>query len=181
MLKTFKKLSILLVIISLTGCAVKNPPQTMSNVNIQRYLGTWYEIASLPAPFQRNCYCTTAQYHLVQGKFSITNSCRKGSVSGELDVAHASAKVIPNTGNSQLKVTFFWPFSGPYWILYVSPNYQTAVVGTPDRKYLWLLARQKTISEKAFNQLKNIAIERGYHLKNLNKTKQCLSHVKRNT
>lgn len=169
-----RKLFILFVTVLLVGCAVKNPPSTMKQVSLKKYMGTWYEIASLPAPFQKHCYCTKAQYQLEGDHVKVTNSCRKGSATSDWDVAHATGKVYPNSGNSRLSITFFWPFSADYYILYVSKDYQTAVVGTPNRKYLWILSRTKTISTVEFKRLLAIATSKGYDLTELHKTVQCL-------
>ncbi len=157
----------------LTACSQTPPPKTMVQVDLKRYMGTWYEIASLPAPFQKNCYCTKAEYQLQADKVSVLNSCRKDSPTGQLRRAHATATAYPNSGNSRLKVTFFWPFSADYYILYVSPDYQTAVVGTPNRKFLWILARAPKINEAEYQQLVALAQQRGYSLEHLHKTVQC--------
>jgi len=155
----------------------QNPPKTMPQVNLQHYMGTWHEIASFPAPFQKNCYCTTTRYQLQGKKVNVINSCRKDSTTGDIKTAHATAVAIANSGNSKLKITFFWPFKANYWILYVSPDYQTAVVGTPNHRYLWILARNKTISQTTYKQLIHIAQQRGYNIKDLHKTPQCLATI----
>ena len=172
-----RTLLLILILGLLAGCSgiPDNPPKTMTHINLKRYMGTWYEIASLPAPFQKNCFCTQAHYQLKQDHLAITNRCRKGSKTAQWEDATANGHVVPDSGNSQFKITFFWPFKANYWILYVSPDYQQAVVGTPDRKYLWLLARQKQISSSDFKHLKRIAKRRGYDLDQLSTTPQCLS------
>ena len=165
---------ILTILVSSCSPIPKNAPKTMPGVNLKRYMGNWYEIASLPAPFQKNCYCTMAQYKLDKSKVKVINSCRQNSVNGKLKVAHATAVTVPDSHNSKLKITFFWFIKANYWILYVSPNYETAVVGTPDHKYLWILSRHKTVSTNTYKKLRDIAIKCGYNLQHLHKTVQYL-------
>ena len=157
----------------LTSCAVKNPPTTVDNVNLNKYMGKWYEIASFPNSFQKNCKCTNANYEFVGNKVKVVNKCRRKSVSAKWDIATGHAKVVPNTGNSKLKVTFFWPFYGDYWILYLTKNYSEVLVGNPSRKYLWILSREKSISKKDYDFLVNIAKEKGFDVSKLKKTTQC--------
>lgn len=147
------------------------PPATMPHVNLKRYMGKWYEIASFPMFFQRGCHCTTAQYRL-QGQYvRVLNSCYKGA---DLSKSTATAKAwsVSPGSNSKLKVRFFWPFTADYWILYVSPQYQQALVGTPNREYLWVLARTKTISSERYQYLVSLARKQGYKVSKLNKTPQ---------
>jgi apolipoprotein D and lipocalin family protein len=155
-----------------TSCAsIKNPPQTVSHVQLKRYMGRWYEIASLPNFFQRHCRCTTANYTLSGKEVKVLNQCYKGS-QYQLSAAHAKAWPVAGSHNSKLKVRFFWPFTGDYWVLYLSKDYQQAIVGTPSRNYLWILARTKHISDKRFLQLVSIAKSKGYDLTELKRTQQ---------
>lgn len=117
-------------------------------VDLDRYLGKWYEIASLPQRFQRGCTATTATYTpRDDGKIGVVNECRLGSPEGEIKRVEGYAKVADTQTNAKLKVTFFWPFFGDYWILEVGPDYGYAVVGHPSRDYLWILARSPQLPE----------------------------------
>ncbi len=91
--------------------------QTVKQVDLERYMGRWYEIASFPNWFQNDCYCTMAEYELKGDHVSVRNSCRKGSSQGKLDLATGKAYPVSGSNNSRLKVQFFWPFKGDYWIL----------------------------------------------------------------
>tara|TARA_A100001015_G_scaffold319407_2_gene442189 strand:+ start:351 stop:878 length:528 start_codon:yes stop_codon:yes gene_type:complete len=141
-------------------------------VNIKRYSGTWYEIASFPTFFQRNCFCTTATYSVKSSYLGVFNECRKDSPDGEVSSIHGKAFVVPNSRNTKLKVQFFWPFKADYWILYHDPKYQYAVVGNPSREYLWILARNPRISARAWRELTAIANKQGFDIKQLNRTTQ---------
>lgn len=169
----FKKYFLLfLIAVLLSACAsVKNPPQTANNVDLEKYMGSWYEIASFPNYFQRGCRCTVAHYTLLQNKVKVYNTCRKGD-KNKLDGASAIGWAVRDSQNSKLKIQFFWPFTANYWILYVSHDYQNALVGTPNRKYLWILARKPTISQKLYEEMINRARQQGYDTARLIKTQQ---------
>ena len=135
------------------------------NVDLNQYMGKWYEIARLPNHFQKGCACSTADYKIIDDTYiSVTNQCDKNGV---LKTSTAKAWRVDGKDNSRLKVRFFWPFTGNYWILYVSSNYKYAVVGEPSREYLWFLSRTKTIDNKNFDLMKQVARSQGYDLRKL--------------
>ena len=127
--------------------ATAAPLTTVDHVDLQRYVGKWYEIARYPNRFQRKCQSdTTATYTLREdGKVQVANACREKD--GTMTTANGTAKVVDPKTNAKLKVTFFWPFYGDYWILGLGPDYQYAIVGEPDRKYLWILSRTPAMDE----------------------------------
>lgn len=118
----------------------------VASVDIDRYLGTWYEIARYPNSFQEGCVATKASYSLrPDGRIRVVNECRQGSLDGKLRRAEAKAWVADPSTRAKLKVQFFWPFRGDYWIIDLGENYEYAVVGHPQRKYLWILSRTPTM------------------------------------
>ncbi len=166
-----KKIIILLPLL-LSGCVTaKTPPKTVSHVNLSQYMGKWYEISSYPTFFQRGCQCTSANYKLIGNKVAILNQCYKGK-KYKLSSAKGKAWAVPGSNNSKLKVQFFWPFKGDYWILYLSPGYKQVIVGSPSRKYLWILARSRHIKTSLYNKLTKIAQNKGFDTSQLVKTKQ---------
>ena len=162
------------VIMSLFGCSSANYPplDTVDSVDIQRYIGKWYEIALLPNSFEKECNCTTAEYSIIDpATIRVINTCRKGSVSGEIDKANGKAFVVEGSNNSKLRVQFFWPFRGDYWILELDKeNYSYAVVGDPSRKYLWILSRTPKMDEQIFNMLVDRCKVKGFIVSMLQKT-----------
>jgi len=135
--------------------------------------GSWYEIAHLPFSRQEGCYATTATYTLDDdGEVAVLNRCRKGSFEAEVDSAEGTAWVVDDTTNAKLKVQFFWPFRGDYWILAVADDYGWALVGTPDREYLWLLSRTPTLPEEKLDAIVALAADRGYPVSKLIRTPQ---------
>jgi apolipoprotein D and lipocalin family protein len=167
-----KKIFFALLPLTLTACSpIHNPPKTVAHVNLKRYMGTWYEIASFPAFFQRGCRCTQAHYAPRPGGITVTNRCIKGNPPA-WSTARGKAWAVPGSRNSKLKVQFFWPFRGDYWVLHTSPGYQEAVVGTPSRKYLWILARHPQIQPQQYKKLVGIAQREGFDTRKLRKTSQ---------
>lgn len=142
----------------------------VSHVDLARYLGKWYEIARLPARFQEGCSETTATYTLLEnGDISVLNECRR---KGKISRAKGRAKVVDKLTGAKLKVTFFWPFYGDYWIIQLGNEYEYAVVGTPNRKYLWILSRTPKIQEKLFLDIVEFARTKGFDITNLIRTQQ---------
>jgi apolipoprotein D and lipocalin family protein len=136
--------------VSIGVATAKEPELTVvDSVELDRYLGTWYEIASYPAWFQRNCTAVTASYSLRDdGLIKVVNSCRKGSLDGKLKQSTGRAKVVDGETNAKLKVSFFGPFWGDYWIIDLDAEYRWAVVGEPKRKYLWILSRTRSMNDE---------------------------------
>lgn len=125
-----------------------NPPDTVPQVDLSRYLGAWYEIASIPFFWSKGCICSNANYSLrSDGDIKVVNSCVKD---GKWDAYTGRAWTVDST-NSKLKVEFFWPFSGDYWIVALEANYQWVVVSNPYRDYLWILSRTKTLEANVYD------------------------------
>ncbi len=159
------------------GCAAtakdKPPLTVVDSVDLERYLGKWYEIASYPAWFQKGCTGSTAEYSLLpDGKIQVVNRCRKGNLDGPLKESKGKAEVADTTTNAKLKVWFFWPFKGNYWIIDLNPDYRWAVVGEPSRKYLWILSRTPTMDEAVYQGIIERLSQKGYDPAGLRRTAQ---------
>ena len=155
------------------SAAEPEPLEVVPSVDLDRYLGRWYEIASYPNWFQKNCTGVTADYSMREdGLIEVINSCRKGSLDGKLKQAKGRAKVVDATTNAKLKVSFFGPFWGPYWIIDLDPEYQWAVVGDPKRKYLWILSRTAQMDEELYEAVLSRLPGKGYDPAKLNITPQ---------
>jgi apolipoprotein D and lipocalin family protein len=158
---------------ALASQAKPQPPmQVVPSVDLNRYAGKWYEIARLPNRFQRHCASdTSASYTLrPDGKIAVVNACRASD--GRMKTAKGTARLAGNKEpNTKLKVTFFWPFYGNYWIIDLDPDYRWAVVGEPSRKYLWVLSREPRLDDTLYRQILDRAKQKGYDLAPLMKTK----------
>ena len=153
----------------------KNLPElkTVEQVDLNRYLGQWFEIASFPKRFQRDCTATTATYSLRQnGDISVVNSCKLATLDGKLKEATGKAWVVDKVSNAKLLVQFFWPFSGDYWIVDLAKDYSYAVVGSPDRDYLWILSRTPTLNASLYSQILARITTQGFDVSRLHRTWQ---------
>ena len=143
----------------------KNDLETVTKVELDKYLGKWYEIAHLPAGFQNGCNQTTATYTLRDnGNISVLNECTKN---GKHKKAKGTAKIVDKQTGAKLRVTFFWPFYGDYWIIKLGEKYDFAVVGTPNRKYLWILSRTPKMDQKLYTEITEFARSKGFNTDNL--------------
>ena len=162
------------------GCATSTterlklpPPKTVPHVELQRYLGTWYEIASFPQSFQRGCTASMASYSLRHdGDIDVFNRCHVGALDGPLKSVHGRARVMDQSSNAKLKVSFFRPFWGDYWILDLADDYSYAVVGHPSRDYLWILSRTASMPPSTYQQILQRLAAQGYETTRLVRTLQ---------
>lgn len=149
------------------------PLQTVPKVDLRKYAGKWFEIASFPQRFQKRCYCTTAEYTPTdKGYIIVENRCNKDSVKGKLSYIKGKAFVVENTGNAKLKVQFFWPFKGDYWIIDLAEDYSYAVVSNPKIKYLWILSRTPKLDATVYQQITIRLKAKGFDLTKLKITEQ---------
>lgn len=153
------------------------PPTTVERVDLERYVGLWYEIARIPNSFQDQCACcVTAEYTLRDdGKIEVVNACTKAD--GKLDQAEGLARIEDRESNARLKVSFFsilgWrPVWGDYWVIGLDDDYQYAVVGSPDRKYGWILARERELEETVQERIFALLGEQGYDPSSFQMTRQ---------
>ena len=175
--KTLLSLSVLSISLStLSFPTFANTPKAVDKIDINQYVGKWYEIAHLPMYFQRQCVSDTSAKYAIKADntISVVNSCR--TASGEMKSSEGVA-YPQNQGKSQLKVSFLpkglrWlPFTkGDYWVLRVDPDYKVALVGGPSTKYLWILSKTPTIDEATYQSYLQTAKQQGYDLSNLIKT-----------
>lgn len=169
---------LLAALLLLGACATRPegpPPATVAAVDLARYAGTWFEIARFPNSFQdgggRACTHTTARYTArPDGTIGVVNRCRDAQ--GAMVEATASAYAVEGTGNSKLRVTFFWPFYGDYWVIGLDPAYRWAVVGAPGRNYLWILSRNPAMSPGDYAEAVGIAAAQGFAVNRLRPTPQ---------
>ncbi|QIX60150.1 lipocalin family protein [Hymenobacter lutimineralis] len=149
------------------------PLPTVAHVDLHRYAGLWYEIARLPTRFEKGCQHVTAEYKLrPDGKVNVRNTCHKEGLNGPAETATAVARAV-DSSNARLKVQFFWPFEGDYWILALDhSDYRYALVGEPSRKNLWLLSRTPHLERNLRDQLVARAKELGFPVENLIYTPQ---------
>lgn len=168
---------LVLVFFIASSCASMEQKTQLSvvpSVDLARYAGTWYEIARLPMWFQRHCVDSKAVYtRRSDGTIGVHNECVTDD--GGMETAEGAAIVVDTRTNARLKVVFDNWFArlfgssrdGNYWILDLDPDYRTALVGTPNRRYLWILARSPQLDSATFQRLVSKGRELGYPMDEL--------------
>ncbi|HWD89559.1 MAG TPA: lipocalin family protein [Mucilaginibacter sp.] len=145
--------------------------ETVGYVDIGQYLGKWYEIARFPHSFEKDCACCMAEYSMNEdGSIKILNGCIR---EGNLEVTEGRATIIDRRHQSKLRVQFNdGIFTGQYWIIALAPDYSYAMVGHPNRKYLWILNRTPVMDNQVYNFLLVQAAGKGFDVRKLAKTGQ---------
>jgi len=168
-----KKAFVSLSFLSISSMALAQTLITVPYVDLKKYEGKWYEIASFPQRFQKGCNCTTAEYTLTDKGFVIVeNRCNKDSINGKQVYIKGKAFIVKNSGNAKLKVQFFWPFRGKYWIIDLADDYSYAVIGHPNRKYLWILSRTAIMNENIYERIISRIKEKGFDISKIKLTIQ---------
>jgi apolipoprotein D and lipocalin family protein len=157
--------------VALSACAslISGPvgnrsvPQPAKRVDLTRYAGLWFEHARFDSWFERNCEGATAQYRLrPDGLVDVVNSCRKGALNGPLKTIRGRAKTVAGSGDAKLKVAFFGPFLGNYWVLDHADDYSWSIVGEPSGRFLWILTRSAHPGPALSDDLRARAVAMGY-------------------
>ena len=163
----------------LAACSTAGPvgnhavPQPARAVDLRAYAGRWYEYARYENSFERGCEGVTAEYApRPDGGVSVINTCRKGAPDGPVKVARGRAKVVAGSNGAKLKVSFFGPFYGDYWVLDRADDYSWSIVGEPSGRYLWVLTREARPDAARAALLEKRARELGYDWALARKTRQ---------
>jgi apolipoprotein D and lipocalin family protein len=155
------------------------PLESITSLDVPRYMGTWYEVAKYPNWFQKRCIANTSATYAVQpnGMLQVLNRCQKEDSS--MTDALGEAKQVGDANSPKLKVRFapawlsFLPFVwGNYWVIDLDPQYQLAAVSEPSRKYLWILSRTQAVEPKAYDALLQRLKEKGFNLDAIEISKQ---------
>ena len=152
------------------GCQTENKSKmntaTVNELDLNRYLGTWYEIARFDHRFERGLVGATATYSMRDdGKIKVVNQGRKNVLDGKLSIAEGKAKLTDEPG--KLKVSFFWIFYADYFVLELDQEYQWALIGSSSAKYLWILSRTPKLDDNVKNMILQKAEKRGYDVSQL--------------
>ena len=165
-----RNLLVYLILLNFATTIMQAQVVTVPLVDLKKYAGTWFEIASFPQHFQKGCEYTTAAYTPTNKGFVIVeNKCKRN---GRQSYIKGKAFVEKNSGNAKLKVQFFWPFRAKYWIIDLANDYSYAVVSHPNKKYLWILSRTPEMNEKVYAGIISRLKQNGFDLKDLKLTKQ---------
>lgn len=148
-------------------------PQPAKSVDVQRYMGRWYEQYRYEASFQRNMDFVTADYSLNDdGSVRVINRGRRDGGNGDWKESTGRAEVVDTNTNAKLKVSFFRPFYGDYWVLDRGDNYEWSIVGEPSGRYLWVLTRDAQPSQEMLDNLQQRVRSLGYNWEMVRRTRQ---------
>jgi apolipoprotein D and lipocalin family protein len=154
---------VLFFIMIFSSANSQKTPSVVKSVDLNRYTGKWYEIARLPNYFERKLKCTSATYTLREdGRITVLNAGNYITDPQKTSSVTGVAWVPDKNNQAKLKVQFFWPFSGDYWIMYLDKDYRYVLVGDPSYKYLWILAREKKMEDATYKMLLQKAIDNGF-------------------
>ena len=156
-------MSALIISVRNSRAASSLPPViTVPHVDLNRYMGVWHEVARIDHSFQKGCTKSSATYTMLpDGEVEVINRCVDGK-DGHLREAKGRAWSVDPGNNARLKVTFFWPFRGDYWIIDLGKEYEYAVVGSPNRQYLWILARKPVIDDIVYKGILERLTNQGF-------------------
>ena len=176
---------ILATLSSFAQSQTQSPVKTVASVDLNRYAGRWYEIAKYPNKFQDQCVGnTTATYTLKsEGKIEVLNRCLEKD--GTMSDAKGEAKVEDKSTNAKLKVRFAPGFLswlpqvwGDYWVIDLPADYSYSVIGTPDRKYFWILSREAKMEDSTYQAILRRAEDQGFNPAKVVKTPQGVEAVR---
>lgn len=165
-----KSLKAALLGLFVTSAAQAAPVTAVNEINLVQYSGTWYEIASIPPLFQRGCRCTTANYTILDtGNVQVYNTCTVAS----FPISATGVARVPNAADTaKLKVRFFGVAESDYWVLKIAPDYSYALVGTPDRKFAWILSRTRSMEKSVYEDLYATAKSQDFPVEKIKLTNQ---------
>lgn len=166
----------------LVSCKVANntsrpamPAQQAVNqhVDLKKFMGDWYVIAHIPTFIEKKAYNAVERYELKSdGTIATTFTFNQGSFDGPLKTYHPTGFIHNTTTNAEWRMQFIWPFKAAYLITHLDDDYQTTLVGVPDRKYVWIMARTKTIPDASYNELVDRLKTSGHDISKLRRVPQ---------
>lgn len=163
-------LSMLAIVFLLLGCQTTKPIYTVSHVDLERFMGDWYVIASIPTFIEKDAYKAVESYQLNQDRtIATTFTFNKGGFDGKLKTYHPKGFVVENTGNAVWRMQFVWPFKAEYRVVYLTDDYKQTVIGRSKRDYVWIMARTPSIPEDDYHRISTFLKDQGYTLEDLRK------------
>jgi len=156
----------------LTACSSQNikPIHTVDHVDLDRFMGDWYVIASIPTFIETEAHNAVETYAMNDdGTIATTFTFREGGFDGELKRYNPTGFVNEGTGNAVWGMQFIWPIKAEYRVIYLDEDYQTTIIGRSQRDYVWLMARQSELDESHYQELVSYIGEQGYDISELMK------------
>ena len=158
-----KKNMILIWSLMLWGCTPSPPIHTIEALDLDRFMGEWYVIASIPTMFEKNAYNAVESYRLDDdGSVETTFRFNKGASDGPQKVYRSRAFVLDTESNAHWGMQFVWPFQAEYRVVYLSEDYSVTIIGRTKRDYVWIMAREPFIPEAEYERLIKLLTSYGY-------------------
>ena len=169
-----KSLALLVTLALIGGCAESLPPlKTVEQVDIERFMGRWYVIASIPTFIETDAFNAVESYRLdADGTIDTTFSFRKGGFDGPLKTYNPRGFIVDNASNAVWGMQFIWPIKAEYLITYLTDDYSRTVIGRNKRDYVWIMARSPQIPEADYQRIVAELADQGYDITKLRKVPQ---------
>ena len=165
-----KFVSIISLFILITACQTITPIHTVDHVDLNRFMGDWHVIASIPTFIEKDAFNAIESYRLdVDGTVATTFRFNKGSHDGPLKIYTPRGFNKDKTSNAVWGMRFIWPFKAEYRIIFLKNDYSQTVIGRSKRDYVWIMARKPMIPDEEYAQILNFLSDQGYALKDLRK------------
>ena len=167
-------LSLTLVVLMMTlGCQTMEPIKTVDYVDLDRFMGDWYVIANIPTFIEKDAHNAIESYRLADdGTIATTFRFNKGSPDGPAKEYHPRGFIRDDQSNAVWGMQFIWPFKAEYRIIYLSDNYSTTVIGRTKRDYVWIMAREPSISDEEYAFIMKFLQEQDYDISKVKKVPQ---------
>lgn len=148
--------------------AINSDLRPVTELDLKRYEGLWYDVADFPQRFQKDCVCTRAQYTVLPtADVAVYNSCRTGAAEGRPQGIVGRARLPDPAEPGKLKVSFFPPFEADYWVIERGEQYEYAVVSDPSKETLWVLSRTPVLDAAVLDGIKQRIVLKGFDLSRL--------------
>ncbi len=163
----------MLVLLTLAGCSTPAPMPTVERVELERFMGDWYVIGSIPTVIERGAHNAMESYRLdADGTIATTFTFRAGSFDGEEKRYTPRGFVLDRASNAVWGMQFVWPVKADYRIVYLAPDYSQTVIAREKRDYVWIMARTPEIAEADYQQLLGFVARLGYDPADVQKVPQ---------
>ena len=164
---------VIFALIALSGCKTRPAIETVSEVDLNRFMGDWYVIASIPTIFEKEVYNGVESYRLAEdGTINTTFTFNKGAFDGPVKTYRPRAFVQDSNSNAVWGMQFVWPFKAEYRIIYLDKDYATTVVGRTKRDYVWIMAREPAIPVADYDRMLRFIADQGYDISKVKKVPQ---------
>ena len=161
------------ILIFAQGCQTVQPIHTVNYVDLNRFMGEWYVIASIPTFLEKEVYNGVEAYHLAQdGTVETTFTFNKGGFNGPKKTFRPRGFIRDTESNAVWDMQFVWPFKAEYRVIYLKDDYSQTVIGRSKRDYVWIMARSPSIPKADYDRILAFLVDQGYEIQNLKKIPQ---------